>query len=342
MNLNKLTGARAFFVLIVFTALVFNFQDAFAQKLKKKKNKDGGEKGAYDYTILRNDPENPPKLTIGICPLSWTFNALTSPINTLAFGVEGAYEINDKIGLLGNFNMAYPIPRDYGAFTGVATPLKPWSLFEIGGQYYFANQVKEKTEIVSITQIGYIHYVMKVENIKRAVRYGARLGFITLNTPVESQSATLQAYNTKDPATPVDINGEGFVTNMQSGMFFLGLCTDNVRDLRLKFDDESLGERVISVRSQFFLDALIGTGNHIDNVTFTNNNTTSIPLGEYSFDKNNQFAGFGARVGYRFLSMRNIGSYQQLEIGSLPGLSGHGFYFMYRVGLSITPQDKDR
>ncbi len=153
--------------------------------------------------------------------------------------------------------------------------------------------------------------------------------------------------------------GFGWITNVQTSGFSLGISRDVIRNLII--DVEGFGQRAKQNKKTFYADILYANVK-VDNIVFFGSNPNATVFGEEIGTEVKQFniAGegehkietnnFGFRVGFE---SRGIGATKiipwseqnelskvfnlgyKTEIGINPGIKGKGFYFLLGLYLAV-------
>jgi hypothetical protein len=329
---NTFRGITAFIILVAFICSIGQLS---AQK-KKKKPKEDEESHQYDYTILRNTPDQVSKLTISLYPLVLPVNFSYGEHDGLflAAGAGASYDINEKLTAVTNLSIAY-LNADIGS--GAPAVATPWYNFELGGAYYFNTEMKETEEHVYVYHSGNVSYYLKAP-MDKYQKLGVRASFVLQNTPFRYNGGDFTGYGVNDPSQrQVSLQQHSFMTNVGMGIVALGFVSESVKDFDLKFVND-YGERKTSTKNQFYFDVLLAPVTTYSDANVVYSSTTSNDSTVLTnIDKFSKKSPLGARLGFTFSNLKPFGGSRTLEFGYMPNT---GFYILAKIGMALNPKQE--
>jgi hypothetical protein len=307
----KLTVRNSIIALLLLAPTLINAQQKPKQKPKKE------PKDEYTYQIIRNEPDQVKNLRIGLEPLYADVNGFTT---AFGFGINAKYNMNNRFSFGIRYDREYFDLANKGTdFGESAVPITPFYVIEGSAEYYFKNELREKTINIAANQQGNIVYVVPVKANDLPLS-ALRFNFTYLNSYVSGNNADFQGYDINDASkTVVDLGKHTYGLMMQEGIIGIGYSRTLITDLLVRFD--KYGDKEQCAEESYYADILIAPAISYSNVNIKNTGPTSAtdPFITYYVNDNSMKSRFGIRAGFTASLLKPVGFGYGLEIGSRPG-----------------------
>jgi hypothetical protein len=307
------------------------------------------DKNAVTYQELYDEPYAVNKLFLGFQPL---YAELFATNVNAGFGVQAHFYYRDKFDVFANVRMPYSknffdYNRDLAARNSDVT-INPqmFSYVELGGTYHIKDlESTGKTKMI-LYKASYkgdkwaarVPFHTEVPAKLRTI-YGARAGVATwrstanLNQVLEKQGlSNANLVNDSDQGLPETIvdpdNGSekefNVFTNMRSTMIYLGGSIGRFRNVAVSFDDyeAAVDDNMVT----FFLDIMFAPSINLDPVLYNSQSYSTKAI---------KTSALGGRIGVDGKFNRTLSWAYGGEVGYRPGLSGAGFYTMFKIAFPV-------
>jgi hypothetical protein len=268
------------------------------------------------------------------------------------FGVQGAYYLKDKADFFAQLRLPYAAAffdfnRDLAnKNSDVTITPQVFTYIELGGTYHVKDAESTGKTKMTLYRDSYkgnkwasrVPLQTEVPAKLRTI-YGARAGMVSwrstvhVNNVLEKQGLTsADLVNESDeglPATILDpttnLQDEfNIFTNMSSTAIFVGGAMGRFRNVAVSFDnyEGAVDDNLVT----YYMDIMIAPAISIDPVTYNGEDYSTNAI------KKNPV---GVRAGVDGKFNRTLSWAYGGEIGVRPGLSGRGFYTMFRLSFPV-------
>ena len=307
------------------------------------------DRNAVTFEELYDEPYAVNKLFIAFQPIYAEMLA-TNP--NAGFGVHGSYYLKDKADFHAQLRMPYSASffdfnRDLAAKNSdVTITPQVFTYIELGGTYHVKDAESSGHTKMTLYRNSYkgdkwaSRVALQTEvPAKLRTIYGVRAGMISwrstvhVNSVLEKQGLTsADLMNESDEGLPATIlNPEtnlqeefNIFTNMYSTAVYVGGSMGRFRNIAVSFDnyEPAVDDNLVT----YYLDILIAPSIRVNPVTYNDL--------EYSTNAIKK-SPVGMRAGVDGKFNRTLSWAYGGELGLRPGLSGRGFYVMFRLSFPV-------
>jgi hypothetical protein len=311
------------------------------QIFKDKKNrKDRSRfemKDTFHFTVLPSNLWNEPDLNIQLNPYYFELYGLN-----INMGYDAWAQYNhDWLNVWASFKGSYlelvnkNTVDEKNSLGGPA--ISPMSLqnFEIGLEDNLFSKTEESEELINIGNFGGYGFSRNIKT-KYRLDYGLRLGFQYFQTYVSGDQIHFAGYYINDPEKKIVNFGLGQVgTNMQENIINIGGSATFSHDYQM--DNPTLGTRGIHYRTYLYGDIMFAPEIVYTNIIMKNYpNISREPYTDFNVNTGTPKSRIGARVGFKYYSLKPLGLSFGLELGARPGPSfADGIYGMLKFGVAV-------
>lgn len=287
----------------------------------------------YHYSVSINDPENANTLIGTIDPLSIEANNpnLNSGVQA---GVE--YRYKNRFEVSASYRRAYYQKAEntinHTTPSGVSvkgSAKENWldANFKI---YPFGPKIKPMNENVRI--IPFSDDVMARIPAEKMLLSGFRAGFRRGRGVI--RSGYLNYKGQLNDTSAVTFFDGGYSNTYNYATFNIGYSIDIISDLITVWED--FGEKKKMCSNEVYFDVLVLAYSKLDNMLITEPyGYNSMQIREYDInDRIN--SKLGARIGYKYTELRNIGLSGGVEIGLKPGPVSKNLYLNINLGVALS------
>lgn len=308
------------------------------------------DNGAYKYTLIRNNPEEPKNLGISVFPFTLDYNDINFNMGFQAqlsymYKTKASIELNYSLAYVDRMNEDFNKNSEHGySIDGTSGAKK----FEVLSHIFLKKTLKDvfETPHVKFAYSGStrIDYRVKIP-AKRLDLIGLRLGFISGSGYIQNTNGSIsfQGYHVNDPSkTLKQFSGSGYSTMMNYKTVVLGLSYTKISDLIINI--EGYGEKKLLVETEWYLDLLYAPSITYADMTipdsYNGSSGSFYDYQRYNVNDNTKKSKIGARLGWKNTPLTKFSAfYYGIELGLLPGPDigfGNNFNLGAKVGLKFS------
>jgi hypothetical protein len=299
---------------------------------------------AYEYQLIRNDPEFARNILVGIDPVIVDLNDYNP---TMGAGVSATVRFMNRVQLDLSYQHAYLhiMEDDMYSNTGHAFSIyetSPANSFDATLKVFWESELEESKESVYLKSSGRVEYHARIP-CERLRQVGARIGYTRGIAFLSNDHAVYKGYSINDPSKAVrELSGVGFSNMMEYSFLNLGVTYTRLSDLEVRFKDLP-GNRGAESMNEIYGDIMFATKMKLDDMWIPEDYSIFYSnYQQYHVDEHTPKIRYGIKAGYKYQSLSGFGLQVAVEGGITPGLKqdGPNAFFLAKVGMVISARVK--